>query len=201
MAPAIEQHKREIRDRMRARRASLSRPDRDRYSELICARIVVSRAFRESRSVALFWPLLRRGEVDVRPLDAQARADQKRVHYPYWDRDDPSCEMGFRLVEDPAQLRDRGHGFFEPDPAGVVARSEDVDLVIVPALAVTSTGQRLGYGGGFYDTVLGRFCPPARSIVVAYEIQLLAELPTEPFDRACDAVVTNARVLDPGGVL
>jgi len=65
----------------------------------------------------------------------------------------------------------------------------------VPALAVASSGHRLGYGSGFYDATLPDFCPPALSIVVAYDFQLLAELPVSAHDIACDIVVTDARLL------
>ena len=70
-----------------------------------------------------------------------------------------------------------------------------VDLIVVPALAVAPTGHRLGYGGGFYDVMLPDFCPPATAVVVAFDFQLVAELPAEPHDVACALVVTDARTL------
>jgi 5-formyltetrahydrofolate cyclo-ligase len=65
----------------------------------------------------------------------------------------------------------------------------------VPALAVSSAGHRLGYGVGFDDATLPDFCPPAASLIVAFDFQLLAELPTLDHDFACDLVVTDARTL------
>jgi 5-formyltetrahydrofolate cyclo-ligase len=68
-------------------------------------------------------------------------------------------------------------------------------LVVVPALAVAATGHRLGYGGGFYDAMLPDFCPPAIAVVVAFDFQLVAELPAEPHDVQCGVIVTDARTL------
>jgi len=67
--------------------------------------------------------------------------------------------------------------------------------VLVPALALDSRGHRLGYGAGYYDRTLPRFCPPAVSIGVAYDFQLLVELPVTEGDVPCDWIVTDTRAL------
>lgn len=65
------------------------------------------------------------------------------------------------------------------------------DVVIVPGVAFTTTGDRLGQGGGWYD----RFLPKLRSgtvtIGVGFEPQIVEELPTEPHDVRLDCVVTE----------
>jgi 5-formyltetrahydrofolate cyclo-ligase len=66
------------------------------------------------------------------------------------------------------------------------------DVVIVPGVGFTRAGARLGRGGGHYDRLLSHCA--ATSIGVAFDIQLVDELPTEPHDRPVDLVVT------PGGV-
>lgn len=72
-----------------------------------------------------------------------------------------------------------------PDP-GVV------DVVIVPGIAFTASGERLGQGGGWYD----RFLPQVRTgcvtIGVGFEPQLLDRLPVEPHDVRLDLIVTDA---------
>ncbi|MGC4070760.1 MAG: 5-formyltetrahydrofolate cyclo-ligase [Polyangiaceae bacterium] len=91
-----------------------------------------------------------------------------------------------------SRARRPGRSFAEPAPTAPRVDRGEVDVVIVPALAVTLDGLRLGYGSGFYDVTLPDVCPPARSIVVAYDFQRLVEIPTEPHDRRCDFVVTDA---------
>ena len=81
----------------------------------------------------------------------------------------------------------------EPDDK---ARERRPDLVLVPLLAFDASGQRLGYGAGYYD----RYLRAARSkrtisaIGIAYAGQELTELPHEESDEALDAVVTEAGV-------
>ena len=63
------------------------------------------------------------------------------------------------------------------------------DLILVPALAFTATGQRLGRGGGFYDRFLAEM--PAPSLGIAFACQVLGSLPTEEHDTSVTDVVTR----------
>ena len=78
-----------------------------------------------------------------------------------------------------------------------VAVAEDVasadwpDVVIVPGLAFTPRGQRLGQGGGWYDRFLAGVRDDCVTIGVCFHEQLVAEVPTEPHDVAVDVVVTD----------
>ena len=88
-------------------------------------------------------------------------------------------------------------GFAEPAAHLVSAVRGEVDVVVVPALAVAADGHRLGYGAGFYDRVLPAYRPPACAIAVAYDFQLVMELPVLENDLACDLVVTDVRAIRP----
>ena len=95
----------------------------------------------------------------------------------------------------------------EPDTSAIVdrcaARGQSVvlpedepdprvpDVVLVPGLAFTRTGERLGQGGGWYDRFLPRVRPGCTAIGLAFDEQVVAELPTEPHDRRLDALVTD----------
>jgi 5-formyltetrahydrofolate cyclo-ligase len=103
--------------------------------------------------------------------------------------------MTFRFVDDTATLEERGLGFREPDPAAEEATA--LDVIIVPALQIDGRGHRIGYGGGFYDRALPRFAPPAVTVGVAFDFQLIAEVPVTDGDVALAFVVTDARTLDP----
>jgi 5-formyltetrahydrofolate cyclo-ligase len=193
MTNPVRVAKRTLRARLRAARASIPAVDLRRNSQIICDRVAELEVFRRARGVALYWPMLERGEVDVRDLDQKARASRKLVYYPGLAPD--GSPAGFRLVERLRELAARGRGFAEPLPERPLARAGDVDLVVAPALGATLAGERLGQGGGFYDVVLAALCPPARCVVVVHELQLVAQLPTEPHDRRCDVVVTERRAL------
>ncbi len=64
------------------------------------------------------------------------------------------------------------------------------DVVVVPALAVSRDGVRLGRGGGYYDRALAHARPDAVLVAVVFDEELLDHVPAEPHDRRVTAVVT-----------
>jgi 5-formyltetrahydrofolate cyclo-ligase len=185
--------KQQLRRRMRALRAALPAEARALRSAAIVQRALTLDAFRHAGSIALFFPLLDKYEVDLRALDAEARALGKRVYYPCLEQRGERLWTGFKLTRSIDELELRGGRFAEPPPGAPVGARGDVELLFVPALAVAPSGHRLGYGGGYFDATLPDFCPPALSVAVAFDFQLLAELPALPHDVACGAVLTDAR--------
>ena len=87
-----------------------------------------------------------------------------------------------RLVDGPRGLR---------EPAGPPADVRDASLVIVPALAVSRSGMRLGRGGGSYDRVLAG-ASAALTVALLHDGELLDFVPSEPHDRAVHAAITPA---------
>ncbi|HEU5073745.1 MAG TPA: 5-formyltetrahydrofolate cyclo-ligase, partial [Polyangiaceae bacterium] len=178
---------------MRALRQALPPAAHSARSERICEHVLALPEYASARSVALFAPQAL--EVDVARLDAAARAASKIVYYPFMDPTESGFSTGFRRVDTPAELVDRGRKFLEPPPGQPQAARGDIDLVIVPALAVAASGHRIGYGLGYYDATLPDVCPPAVAVAVAFEFQLVAELPVEGNDVAVQIIVTDQRVL------
>lgn len=68
-----------------------------------------------------------------------------------------------------------------------------LDVVVVPGLAFTRDGLRLGQGGGHYDRLIARLSPHCLTVGACYAEQLVEELPIEVHDRAVDVVVTDAQ--------
>ncbi len=191
--------KTQLRARMKALRLAYPAASLAERSGRIVASVAKLPAFESARSVALFWPLLEQHEVDVRELDRLARTAKKRVYYPGFSRtrDGTLCSE-LRLTASHGELAVRGHRFLEPPSDAPVARRGDIELVLVPALAAALSGHRLGFGIGFYDSLLPDVRPPATAVIVAFDFQLLAELPVMAHDIACDVVISDARTLAVG---
>lgn len=79
-----------------------------------------------------------------------------------------------------------------PEPTGEPVDPDAIDVVLVPGLAFTRDGRRLGQGGGFYDRFLPRLRPDCVTIGVCFAEQIVDDLTTEPHDRIVDRVVTDA---------
>jgi 5-formyltetrahydrofolate cyclo-ligase len=76
----------------------------------------------------------------------------------------------------------------QPDPTSV-------DVVIVPGVAFTPDGARLGQGGGWYDRFLTAVRPDCTTIGVGFDAQVVHDLPTEPHDIRLDCIVTESGAL------
>ena len=82
------------------------------------------------------------------------------------------------------------------EPSGPAVPLEPVRAMLMPALAVTALGDRLGKGGGYYDRVLASLERGSVMLVALVgDDDVVASLPTEPHDQRVDAVVTPTRVL------
>ncbi len=88
-----------------------------------------------------------------------------------------------------------GTRIFQPGASQPQCQSEEVAVVLVPGLAFTSTGKRLGRGAGFYDRFLGRF-PHALRLGIGFEDQLTQTLPTDSWDQDLDVVMTDRAVYE-----
>lgn len=180
--------KAELRKRMRGLRRAAPAASCEGRSAKIRERVLALPEVSAARTIALFYPIEGRNEVDLRPLDEALRALGKTCVYPSIDPD--TNVMTFREVASIEAMDERGKGFREPGPdAPEVVRP---DVIVVPALAVAPTGHRLGYGAGYYDRAIVQ-AAGAFTVVVAYDYQLLMDVPTLPHDVACRFVVTDTR--------
>lgn len=189
--------KAEVRKSMTRTRAMLPKDQRTAASTAIAERVLALPEWQAAQTVALFKPIVRKGEVDTAALHEAARAAGKRVAYPVIDGDSPlleDCSMSFRFVDDLSAFSEQGRGFPEPDRSTPLV--EQLDFIVVPALAYDPTGYRLGYGAGFYDRSLPRF-PGSKTVGVAFDFQLLMELPRGAHDVPVHIVVTDRRVIRP----
>lgn len=130
-------------------------------------------------------------ELDLSALVGEALATGKRLAFPAFDPASDAYRAWF--IQDPA--RDLAPGKFGiPEPAAHCRRApavERVDLILVPGLAFTPAGWRLGRGKGFYDRLLAAVA--GARCGVAFEFQVVRQLPAEPHDVRVDFVLTPGR--------
>lgn len=181
--------KKELRKRMRGLRNTASRESCTERSDRIATRVLAELEAMGATHVALFAAIPERNEVDLERVDRECRALGRSVYYPSIDE---ARVMKLRLAPDFAAMEEQGLGFREPGPHAPLA--ERVDAIVVPSLAVDLAGHRLGYGAGFYDRMIPLYAPPAKTLVVAFDYQVLVDLPSLEHDVACNVVITDARL-------
>jgi 5-formyltetrahydrofolate cyclo-ligase len=185
----MRERKRALRSELIAVRARIAQDERVARSLAIAERAEEVPALREARTLALYAPL--GTEVDSAEIARRAIARGARVVYPRVVRGDR------RLAFARADARElvRGPlGALEPPAAAPDVALDEIDCVVMPGVAFSAGGLRLGRGGGYYDATLERM-PRAFRVGVAFDAQIVPELPREPHDVPLDAIVTEARVL------
>ena len=180
--------RRELRARLRAQTPG----DRTAASTRISTHLSEWPAPAAGQVLAAFLPLP--SEPDLRPYYRRWEAAGGRLAGP---RLTGPGLMEFRLLppgspETATGLRSGPHGLLEPDPALCPPVPPDaLRLVLVPGLGFSRGGVRLGRGGGYYDRWLATLPPALPTIGVAFDLQIVADLPCEPHDRSVDHLVTE----------
>jgi 5-formyltetrahydrofolate cyclo-ligase len=86
------------------------------------------------------------------------------------------------------------HGILEPKTSPVDLSSMPRCIIVVPGVAFTSRGARLGRGGGHYDRLLAELSPQAIKVGLAYSFQLLDDIPQSGWDQRLNFVVTESAI-------
>jgi 5-formyltetrahydrofolate cyclo-ligase len=183
--------KAEVRKAMIARRLTLAPAEREQLARAAQDALIGSEPFRRARLILLYEAF--RGEAATDRIAAAAVAAGKRLALPRVSVN-PRRLWLHAYSGDPATLSAGAYGIREPDPAWPLVALADVDLVVVPGVAFDRQGNRLGYGGGYYDRTLPevRAANPAAALIgLAFSFQIVPSLPADPHDMAVDGVATN----------
>lgn len=124
-----------------------------------------------------------RNEVDVFPLLHKAIDNNIRVVAP---KTLPKRQLQHLIYKGKGHVSTGKFNTFYP--SGKEEYSGSIDIILVPGLAFTQKGDRLGFGAGYYDTFLENH-PEAMKIGVAYPFQVLDHVPTEAHDVRLDKVI------------
>jgi 5-formyltetrahydrofolate cyclo-ligase len=130
-------------------------------------------------------------EVDTARIDGFARARGLRVVY-------PRVVDGSKLLtfhDASVEALELGHfGLQEPRADAPAIELANISAFLVPGLAFDRSGGRVGWGRGFYDVTLAAANPQALRIGLAFECQLVDEVPSDPHDIHLHYVVTEAAI-------
>jgi 5-formyltetrahydrofolate cyclo-ligase len=185
----VIEKKRAVRSEALAARARLAPDERSRRSLAVARWIEQVAAVREARVLALYAPL--GSEVDTLEIARRASDRATTVLYPRVAQGER--RLAFARAE-PGELVPGPLGALEPPAAAREVPLDEIDCVVVPGVAFSEDGLRLGRGGGYYDATLERM-PRAARVGVAFDAQIVPTLPREPHDVPLDALVTETRVL------
>lgn len=170
---------------MRRLNRALSTAQREAFSRAIFRAVENHPRFRQAEVVAAFCAL-----TDEPATEAVLRRwveHGKRVAVPRVEGD----TMRF-FYYDPAKLQRGSFGIEEPSDEAELCPPAEIELMIVPGVAFTASGDRMGRGRGYYDKYLSQSDFRGYTIGVGYAHQLLPSLPTEEHDVRLDEVIVES---------
>ena len=185
--------KKEVRKTVRAKAETLP-PTYYKDAGLAMTRLIRDwPGFREARSVLAFMPI--KGEVDILPMVREILEAGKTLYLPRVD----STKKGLMSAVEVASLDDLVSGTWgirEPAKDKPAASPQAIDLVIVPCLAASRDGLRMGKGGGFYDRFMKGY--RGETILLCPEAFILDRVPMGYFDIAYSYVLTEEGIFKEG---
>ena len=188
---ALREAKRALRQRVLAARDALSDVERAAASAAIAERFRRRADFAAARAILVTLPF--RNEWDTRVLVRAALLSGKTVAAPRVDEATRMLEL-YAIADLEHDVGLSRQGIPEPAPHCPPVRRERIDFVVIPGVAFDANGNRLGYGGGFYDRLLP-LLPGAARVAGAFDLQIVPQVPVGPNDIRIEAVLTESREL------
>jgi 5-formyltetrahydrofolate cyclo-ligase len=189
---ALRQHKQALRKEILGRRAALDPAERSRLSRAITPTLLSLPELQRARCVLAYLSF--GSEFDTSEFVSALMSRDCVLVLPRIDLARHSLTL-HRVDVPELDTLPGVWGIREPDPQRCPpADAAEIDAVLVPGVAFTPRGERLGYGGGFYDTLIREWRGHPPLIAAAFELQVVQDLPLGRDDEPIDAVVTEAHL-------
>ena len=167
------------------KRAEFSREERREMDRDIAAGMIDSPLFKNASMLLIYAPL--ENEINLLPLAHVARKRGIPVAFPRCDKE--TNTMQFYILPEGQKLTPGAYGIPEPPEDTPVCVPDKRALCVVPALSYDLSGNRIGYGKGYYDRYLATF--PGVTVGATYAAMLLKSVPTEAHDLPVDWLFTE----------
>jgi 5-formyltetrahydrofolate cyclo-ligase len=192
VGPPMREKKHSLRAAVLAQRSLLSRSESLARSHLIQARALQFPPYLLSRSVALYNPI--QNEVETGQIRDHALVTEKNVFFPRFRLKD---SLDLIKVGSATEFSPGRFGILEPTGEGRLAGRDQEELVIfMPGVAFDLRGNRLGRGNGWYDRLIKKELGAATLVALAYDFQIVDEVPAEKWDERVHYVITERSVVD-----
>lgn len=174
-------NKSQIRKDTIQKRNNLSESEHLNKSSCICKKIMETSFFKEASVVYAYMDI--KNEVSLKELIDYCLKNGKTIALPRVE----GKVINFYQIQSFSDLEEGSFHVAEPKMACQEAPA--ADLILVPGVAFTKEGYRLGYGGGFYDRFLAE--NDIYSIGIGYHFQIKQKLPLEQHDICLNQIITD----------
>lgn len=190
---SLMQDKGSVRKYLLKKRDDIPPEVRNVKNKMIYERLFSLSEFKKAGAIFFFASF--RTEVDTLGMIKDSLTEGKRVMLPRVDtglhvlalyeiRNMEELTPGYMGIPEPSVItEDRSRGV------------NDADVIIIPGAGFDMSGNRIGYGAGYYDILLSDLQKDVPLVAPAYEEQVVASLPAEPHDKKVRIIVTDRRII------
>jgi 5-formyltetrahydrofolate cyclo-ligase len=183
--------KKQLRTLLRSRRRGLSLLEVTEKSRLIIERLLAFAPFQQASIVVLYNA--DENEVVTEAIWRESLQQGKKVYYPRITADRENLEFIRRHPDD--ALIAGTFSILIPPGNELLFKLQSTDIVLTPGVGFDLRGNRLGRGKGYYDRAFRGVLAGALRVALAYELQIVPEIPTGPEDERVQWIVTEERLI------
>ncbi|SCY70412.1 5-formyltetrahydrofolate cyclo-ligase [Desulfoluna spongiiphila] len=185
--------KKEIIGEVEAVLDALPPEEKSRKQKTIEERLFGFANFMEAKVVLLY--LAKQGEVETLDIIKRALEGGKMVVLPVFNRESSKTTL-YKVENSPEDLIDGPDGCLTPDPSRCkTVPINHIDIAIVPGQAFDEKGGRIGIGDKFYDKFVQKLPITTRKVAIAFEEQVISQVPTDSRNKHIDIIVTDSRTI------
>lgn len=187
--------KTQLREEIRKRRREQTSTEKEQRTAAIIRNLQDFPAYQEAQTIFFYHPTAE--EVNLLPLAREALKDGKKLYFPIMSEEDHGLHLA--QVQDLEQdLKPGEFGIYEPQQQAD-ANPLDVDIFLIPGVAFDTKGNRLGMGKGYFDKFFAYLEAQdpehaSKRIGIAFDFQILGEVPTSEHDKTMAYVVTDQTI-------
>ena len=180
-------NKKNIREEIIDKRNNLILDIKQNYDSLIFEEIINSEIYKKSKKI--FTYISFGSEVDTIKLINYSFSNNKEVYVPKINKQ--TKDMIALKIHNFNNMSVDKWGIIEPKSVDKTNIGTDFDLIIMPGIAFDKQGNRVGYGGGYYDKYISKLNNTSNLLALAYDFQMIQDIESESHDIKVDFILTN----------
>jgi 5-formyltetrahydrofolate cyclo-ligase len=190
---AIQEKKHEIRNQIGKRLDALSESERLKKNKIITERLFEFANFLEAKISLLYIDLSH--EVKTGEIIKRCLSYNKVIVLPAFIPDTYRMKL-MKIDNLDFCLQPGPRGVLEPNPAKCkTVPVEQIDIALIPGIAFDEKGGRIGTGKGYYDRLIPDLPITTRKVSLAFEEQIIQQVPMESHDKHVDIIITDERII------
>ena len=189
--PKTTQTKQRLRTELKKKRLALTKTKVTTLSKQILTRLTKTKEYRKAKTILLYHPI--QNEVDPTPLFSKNKT--KTFCLPRICR--KTNHLHIHKITNPQTLKTGRFNIQEPGTTHPIIARKNIDLVITPGLAFDKQGHRIGYGKGYFDRLFKNLSTKAFKLALAYDFQIIENVPAEKHDQKVNLIITEKRTINP----